>query len=76
MSGYYHVGLHLRSRTFVGSSCKGQYYVYNCHPFGLSTAPCVFSKMVMSKLVVMYWRRGGIRVLPYLDDSMAIKQGF
>jgi hypothetical protein len=74
MSGYYHVGLHPRSRTFVGFCWKGQYYVYNCLPFGLSTAPWVFSK-VMRELV-MYWRRDGISVLPYLDDFMAMKQGF
>ena len=35
MSGYYHVGLHPRSRTFVCFSWKGRYYVYNCLPFGL-----------------------------------------
>jgi len=70
MSGYYHVGLRPRSRTFVGFCWKGQYYVYNCLPFGLSTAPWVFSK-VMSELV-MYWRREDISMLPYLDDLMAI----
>jgi len=74
MPGYYHVGLHPRSRTFVGFSWKGQYYVYSCLPFGLSTAPWVFSK-VMRELV-MYWRREGICVLSYLDDFMAMKQGF
>ncbi len=47
--------------------------MYNCLPFGLSTAPCVFSK-VMRELV-MYWRREGISVLPYLYDFMAMKQG-
>ncbi len=66
MSGYYHVGLFQASRTYVGFEWGGKYYVYNCLPFGLSTAPWVFSK-VMRELV-MHWRRGGIRVLPYLDD--------
>jgi hypothetical protein len=74
MSGYYHVGLLPRSRTFVGFCWKGQYYVYNCLPFGLSTAPWVFSKLMRE--LVMYWRREGISVLPYLDDFMAMKQGF
>jgi hypothetical protein len=35
MSGYYHVGLSPRSSTFVGFCWKGQYYEYNCLPFGL-----------------------------------------
>ena len=74
MSGYYHVDLHPRSRTFVGFKWEGRYYVYNCLPFWLSTAPWVFSK-VMRELV-MFWRRDSIKVLPYLDDFMFMKHGF
>ncbi len=48
--------------------------MYNCLPFGLSTAPWVFSK-VMRELV-MHWTRGGIRVLPYQDDFMFMERGF
>ena len=39
MSGYYHVGLHPRSRTLVGFKWEEQYCVYNCLRFGLFTAP-------------------------------------
>lgn len=42
MSGYDHVGLHPRSRTFVGFCWKGQYYLYNYLTLGLSKAPWVF----------------------------------
>ncbi len=48
--------------------------MYNCLPFGLSTSPWVFSK-VMRELV-MYWRKGGIRLLPYLDDFLFMAKGF
>ncbi len=48
--------------------------MYNCLPFGLSTAPWVFSKV--TRELVMYWKREGINVLSYLDDFMAMKQGF
>ncbi len=74
MSGYYHVGLHPRSRTFVGFNLKGRYYVYNCLPFGLPTAPWVFYK-VMRELVI-FWSRSSISVLPYLDDFVSTKHGF
>jgi hypothetical protein len=74
MSGYYHVGLDPRLRTFVGFMWGGRYYVYNCLPFGLSTSPWVFSK-VMRELVI-YWRKGGIRLLPYLDDFLFMAKGF
>ncbi len=67
-SGYYHVSLHPDSRKYVGFKWKGIYYQYNCLPFGLSTAPWVFS-MVIRELV-MYWRAKGINILPYLDDLL------
>ena len=50
-SGYYHVDLHPRTRTFTGFEWKGIYYLYKCLPFGLATAPWVFSK-VMRELVM------------------------
>jgi len=73
MSGYYHVDLDPRSRTFVGLMWGGRYYVYKCLLFGLSTTPWVFSK-VMRELV-MYWMRGGIRLPPYLDDFLFVAKG-
>ncbi len=74
ISGYYHVDFFHASRTSVGFKWEGEYYVYNCLPFGLSTAPLVFSK-VMRELV-MHWRWRGIRVLPHLDDFMSMERGF
>ena len=47
--------------------------MYNCFPFGLSTIPWVFSKVITE--LVIFWRREGISVLPYLDDLMFMKQG-
>ncbi len=63
-----------RSKTFVGFKWEGKYHTYHCLPFGLSTAPWVFSK-VMRELV-MFLRRDGIKLLPYLDDFMFMKSGF
>jgi hypothetical protein len=73
-SGYYHVSLHPSSRPYVGFKWDGKYYMYNCLPFGLSTAPWVFSK-VMRELV-MFWRAKGVNILPYLDDFFFLKKGF
>ena len=66
--GYYHVSLHPDSRRFVGFHWKGVYYQYICLPFGLSTAPWVFLKVIRE--LVMYWRTKGINILPYLDDFL------
>ena len=72
-SGYYLEGLHPHTQTFTGFEWKGSYYIYNCIPFGLATAPWVFSKEMRE--MIMYWRRGGIRVLPYLYDFCFSKKG-
>ena len=48
--------------------------MYNCLPFGISTAPWVFSKV--KRELVIDWRRDGIKLLPYLDDFMFMKVGF
>ena len=72
-SVYYHAGLHPMTQRFVEIRCELVYYEYTCLAFGLSTAPWVFSK-VMRELV-MYWRRCGIRNLPYLDDLFFPKKG-
>jgi hypothetical protein len=72
-SGYYHVCLHPVTQCFVGIKWEGVHYVYTCLPFGLSTAPWVFSKV--TREIVMFWRRCGIRVLPYLEDLFFPKRG-
>ena len=67
-SGYYNAALHPDSRRFVGFKWKGIYYQYNCLPFGLSTAPWVFSKVIRE--LVRYWRAKRSYTLPYLDDIL------
>ena len=53
-SGYYHVELHARTRTYTGFEWKGKNCCYNCLPFGVAKTHWVFSK-VMRELV-MFWR--------------------
>jgi len=69
-SGYCDVALHLDSRRFVGFKWEGRYYQYNCLPFGLSTTPWVFSKIIRE--LVMFWRSRGINILPHLDERLSI----
>jgi len=73
-SGYYHVALHPESRRFVGFNWKGRYHKYHCLPFGRSTSPWVFSKVVRE--LVMYRRSKGINILPYLDDFLFPIMGY
>ena len=72
-SGYYHVELHPHTRTYTGFEWKDRYYYYNYFPFGFATSPWVFSEV--TRELVMFWRKGGISVLPYLDDFIVSKKG-
>jgi len=72
-SGYYYVELHLRTRTYTGFEWKGRYYFHKRLPFGLATTPRVLLK-VMRELLI-YWRKGDINVLPYLDDIFFSEKG-
>jgi len=72
--GPYHVPLHPDLRRFVGLEWRGKYYQCYCLPYGLSTAPSVFSKFIRE--LVMHWRARGINILPYLDDLFFLLTGF
>lgn len=65
-SGYYHVDILPEHYQYLGFEIEGKYYVFCCLPFGLSTAPYVFTRV--TRQVVRYWRRQGIRLIHYLDD--------
>ena len=68
--GYHHVTIHPRDRKFLGFHWQNQYYVFNVLPFGLKSAPRIFTKVVL--LLARSWRADGIRVLIYLDDWLIL----
>ena len=70
--GYYHVGVHPEHRRFLTTSINGTLVRFCALPFGLSTAPRVFTKFM--RPVVASLRRDGVRMLQYLDDSLFLHQ--
>ena len=72
-SGYYHVVIHPVTQRLAGIKWEGVYYVYTCLPFGLSTTPWVFFKVMRE--IVMFFKEIEIRVLPYFDDLFFPKRG-
>ena len=60
-SGYHHVGIHPAYFPYLGLEYDGTYY-----SFGLSHAPCVFTKIM--RQVVKFLRSHGITVVSYVDD--------
>ena len=63
---YYHVDIHEEHQTFLGFEWEGKFYCYTVLPFGLSTAPRIFTKIM--KTPVAHLRSLGCKLIAYLDD--------
>lgn len=63
---YLHVPIHPSDRRWLGFSISGVAYRFRCLPFGLSTAPRTFTRVV--KTIAEHLRRRGQYVFVYLDD--------
>jgi hypothetical protein len=55
---------------FLQFEWKGRVYEFTCLPFGLSSAPWGFTKIL--KPVVAFLRKNGIKLIFYLDDILII----
>ena len=77
-SGYHHLDILQEQQTFLRFSwvIKGirKYFVFTVLPFGLSSAPYIFSKVV--RVLVKYWRSHAVRITVYLDDGLGSAQVF
>ena len=75
-SGYHHVDIYPSHQTFLGFSWMlddvQKYFVFTVLPFGLSTGPFIFTKVM--RPLVAYWRSQGIRICCYLDDGLGASQ--
>ena len=66
-SAYHHIEISPTQQTFLGFSWEGRYYCFSVLPFGLATAPYVFTKVV--RALVKHWRRNASDIVVYLDDG-------
>ena len=81
ISGYHHIEISRDHQTFVGfcwrssDSINEAFYVFTVLPFGLSTAPYIFTKRL--ELLGKYWRIHvqGTCIAVFLDDGWATHQG-
>lgn len=71
-SAYHHVEIFQSHRTYLGFQWsyrgKATYFVFNVLPFGLSTAPYIFTKLL--KPLLSHWRGSGKRICMFLDDGL------
>ena len=67
-SGYHQIPLKQSFRRFCCFHWQGRVYRWRVLPFGLSSAPRAYTKL--SKVMLAYWRRQGIRCSNYIDDFL------
>ena len=77
-SGYHHVDIFEEHQTYLGFSWEinqqTHYFVFTVLPFGLSTAPFVFTKVV--RPLIKYWRLHAIKIACFSDDGLGIQFGY
>lgn len=70
-SGYHHIEILPHHTTFLGFSWDlgtgSKFFKFQVLPFGLSTAPYVFTKCL--RPLVKHWRSKGLFIVLYLDDG-------
>ncbi|KAI2662214.1 ORF V: Enzymatic polyprotein [Labeo rohita] len=69
---YFHIQIVPHHRRFLRFAFEGVAYQYTVLPFGLSLAPCTFTKCMDAALFPL--RQKGIHILNYLDDWLVLAQ--
>lgn len=73
-NAYYLVAIQENHKKYLRFLFDNTLYEFNCLPFGLSTAPFVFTKLL--KPVVEHLRKQGIRLVIYLDDIICLGSSY
>ena len=71
---YYLIPIAAQDRKYLRFVFDNKLFEFNCLPFGLSTAPFVFTKIL--KPVSAFLRNNGVRCTIYLDDFLIIADSF
>lgn len=69
---YFTVAVNQAHHRFLRFCWRDRIYEFNCMAFGLAPAPRVFTKNL--KVVMVYLREQGIRLVIYLDDILVLNE--
>ena len=58
------------TKRFLRFTFQGQTYQFRVLPFGLSSAPRVFTKL--TRVIILHCRALGLRLILYLDDGLLL----
>lgn len=67
---YLHVPIELSQRKFLRFVWKGRVYEFQVLPFGISSAPRAFTKLMREPIAVL--RAEGLRLVIYIDDILIL----
>jgi hypothetical protein len=75
-SGYHHLDIFPEHQRFLGfswpsSSGETCFYMFTVLPFGLSSAPYIFTKLI--RPLTQHWRAQAIHITIFLDDGVDIE---
>ena len=76
-SGYHHLDIFPEHQPYLGFSWVTpdrdiKFFMFTVLPFGLSSAPHIFTKLF--RPLVKHWRSKGIHSVVYLDDSLDVER--
>ena len=71
---YLHIPMHQSARQWLRFFLNGAAYEFKVLPFGLSTAPRTFTRVV--KTLAEFLRCNGIKIYIYLDDWLVVAPSF
>ena len=66
-SGYHHIDVAPHHRKYLGFEWGGKFYTFAVLPFGLSSAPYVFTKVM--RVLVQLWRSKGLKSVVCIAKS-------
>ena len=69
---YFAIPIYPQHQRFLRFQWKGKCFQFTCLPFGLVSAPRVFTKLLRS--VVGFLRSRGMRCVVYIDDLLLLHQ--
>ena len=70
---YHHVEIAGHHRKYLGFEWDQHFYVFAVLPFGLASAPYLFTKLL--RPLVRLWRSKDLKAVMYLDDGIVAVQG-
>ena len=65
---YFAIPIHHEHQKYLAFRWQGNTYQFKCLPFGLSSAPRVFTKMM--RPAIAWLRQLGCKTITYLDDNL------